>query len=364
MGPCPRPAAVAMPTTRAGSERKTKLVDPLSVLTSGAASPAPAAWGLCCARGGSAGGLPGRSGMVRAVDHSLDADAQAQATTPSASQAAVTHSPRGCRCGDGGRCRAGRLGHGRRQRWDLDPGGHHDGWEDRVGSEGGSLAACWSGRAPDGNARGAGAGRCGGFGEGRRDAAWRLDRRRHLAHRRAYRDTVRGPRRRRATDRSARHGGGAAREQCLFVRRGHRFEHSERRDTPDSGGRRVSRPRRAVACAELGSVGRRDRGHRLCRWRLHRLGLAGHDRRVAAGQRATNRCASALRSSVRRGRSGGRAARDRRWLARERLGERGRPRLPARLDDGRPDRPPPRTDDPRGRGHVGRHRLRDRRPRS
>ena len=168
----------------------------------------------------------------------------------------------------------------------------------------------------------------------------------------------------RATDRSARHGSGAAREQRLFVRRGHRFEHSERRDTPDSGGRRVCRPRRAAACAELGSVGRRDRGHRLCRRRLHGLGLAGHDRRVAAGQRATSRCPSPLRSSVCRGRRGGRAARDRRWLARERLGERGRPRLPARLDDGRPDRPPPRPDDPRGRGHAGRHRLRDRRPRS
>ena len=166
------------------------------------------------------------------------------------------------------------------------------------------------------------------------------------------------------TDRSARHGSGAAREQRLFVRRGHRFEHSERRDPPDSGGRRVCRPRRAVARAELGSVGRRDRGHRLCRWRLHGLGLAGHDRRVAAGQCATSRCASALRSSVRRGRRGGRAAGDRRWLARERLGERGRPRVPARLDDGRPDRAPPGPDDPRGRGHVGRRRLRDRRPRS
>ena len=72
------------------------------------------------------------------------------------------------------------------------------------------------------------------------------------------------------------------------------------------------------------------------RRRLHRHALARHDRRVAPGRPRARRRAPAAHAALRGGRSGGRPARDRRRLARERNGERRRLRLRPRNAAGAP----------------------------
>ena len=96
------------------------------------------------------------------------------------------------------------------------------------------------------------------------------------------------------------------------------------------GGHRRDR-RRAPACAELGSVGRRDRRHGLRRRRLHGqpAGSTRSSRGGPAHRRASSRtCPSPLRYAAVAAAAD--TARDRRRLARGRHGERADPRLHAR----------------------------------
>ncbi len=139
------------------------------------------------------------------------------------------------------------------------------------------------------------------------------------------------PRGRTVAHGGARRGGGADRRLRLRVRRGNGRGHAERRDRPCPGRRRFGSRRRALAVAELRPGGSGDPRHRVRGRRLHGYALAGHDRRLATRCPAARRRASAVCAPLCGRHRGGREARRGRRLARDRLGERRRAHVPARL---------------------------------
>ena len=176
-----------------------------------------------------------------------------------------------------------------------------------------------------------GAGRRGGAARRHGDAPRRADRGGRLARRCQGRHGEGRPRGRTVAHGGARRGGGADRRLRLRVRRGHGRGHAERRDRPCPGRRRFGSRRRALAVAELRPGGSGDPRHRVRGRRLHGDALAGHDRRLATRCPAARRRASAVCAPLCGRHRGVREARRCRRLARDRLGERRRAHVSARL---------------------------------